>query len=71
MSLTQSARASSAALPPMAEWGAIVGGFIMGVMNNGMSIIGWDVFLQQVSKGLVVLLAVAFDMWSKSKSKIK
>lgn len=52
-------------------WGAIVGGFIMGVMNNGMSIIGWDVFLQQVSKGLVVLFAVAFDMWSKSKSKIK
>ena len=52
-------------------WGAIVGGFIMGVMNNGMSIIGWDVFTQQVSKGLVVLLAVAFDMWSKSKSRIK
>lgn len=51
-------------------WGAIVGGFIMGVMNNGMSIIGWDVFLQQVSKGLIVLFAVAFDMWSKSKSKI-
>jgi putative multiple sugar transport system permease protein len=52
-------------------WGAMVGGFIMGVMNNGMSIIGFDVFLQSVSKGLVVLLAVAFDMWSKSKSKIK
>lgn len=52
-------------------WGAIVGGFIMGVMNNGMSIIGWDVFLQQVSKGLVVLLAVAFDMYSKSKSKMR
>lgn len=52
-------------------WGAIIGGFIMGVMNNGMSIIGWDVFLQSVSKGLVVLLAVAFDMYSKSKSKIK
>ena len=52
-------------------WGAVVGGFIMGVMNNGMSIIGWDVFLQSVSKGLVVLLAVAFDMYSKSKTKIK
>jgi putative multiple sugar transport system permease protein len=52
-------------------WGAMVGGFIMGVMNNGMSMIGFDVFLQSVSKGLVVLLAVAFDMWSKSKSKIK
>ncbi len=52
-------------------WGAVVGGFIMGVMNNGMSILGWNVFLQDVFKGLVVLGAVAFDMWSKSKAKIK
>jgi putative multiple sugar transport system permease protein len=52
-------------------WGAIVGGFIMGVMNNGMSIIGLNVFLQSVAKGLVVLFAVAFDVWSKSKTKIK
>ncbi len=52
-------------------WGAIVGGFIMGVMNNGMSILGWDVFMQNLVRGLVILLAVAFDVWSKSKSKIK
>lgn len=50
-------------------WGAIVGAFIMGVMNNGMSIIGLNVFLQSVAKGLVVLFAVAFDMYSKSKSR--
>lgn len=52
-------------------WGAVVGAFIMGVMNNGMSIIGLNVFLQSVAKGLVVLLAVAFDMYSKSKSRIR
>ncbi len=52
-------------------WGAMVGGFIMGVMNNGMSIMGLDVFLQSVAKGLVLLLAVAFDVYSKSKSKTK
>lgn len=51
-------------------WGAIVGAFIMGVMNNGMSIIGLNVFLQSIAKGLVVLLAVAFDMYSKSKSRL-
>ncbi|HOA54722.1 MAG: multiple monosaccharide ABC transporter permease [Acetivibrionales bacterium] len=51
-------------------WGAVVGAFIMGVMNNGMSIIGLNVFLQSVAKGLVVLLAVAFDMYSKSKSRL-
>ena len=51
-------------------WGAIVGAFIMGVMNNGMSIIGLNVFLQSLVKGMVVLLAVAFDMYSKSKSRL-
>lgn len=52
-------------------WGAMVGGFIMGVMNNGMIMIGFDVFLQLVAKGLVVLFAVAFDMYSKSKSRVR
>lgn len=51
-------------------WGAVVGAFIMGVMNNGMSIMGWNVFVQSVAKGMVVLLAVAFDMYSKSKSRL-
>ncbi len=51
-------------------WGAVVGAFIMGIMNNGMSIIGLNVFLQSVAKGLIVLFAVAFDMYSKSKSRL-
>jgi putative multiple sugar transport system permease protein len=51
-------------------WGAVVGAFIMGVMNNGMSIMGLNVFLQSIAKGLVVLAAVAFDMYSKSKSRL-
>jgi putative multiple sugar transport system permease protein len=49
--------------------GAIIGGFIMGVLNNGMSIAGWGSFQQQVVKGLVLLGAVIFDVVSKSKSK--
>ncbi|HCU49262.1 MAG TPA: ABC transporter permease [Micromonosporaceae bacterium] len=49
--------------------GAIVGALVMGVMNNGMSIIGMDVNLQQVVKGAVLLAAVAFDVYNKNKSK--
>lgn len=49
--------------------GAIIGGFIMGILNNGMSIMGINVFWQKIVKGLVLLLAVAFDVYSKSKSK--
>ncbi|KQZ14934.1 MULTISPECIES: multiple monosaccharide ABC transporter permease [unclassified Mesorhizobium] len=48
--------------------GAVVGGFIMGVMNNGMSIMGVNVDYQQVVKGLVLLGAVIFDVYNKNKA---
>lgn len=47
--------------------GAVVGAFIMGVMNNGMSILGIGIDWQQVIKGLVLLAAVIFDVYSKNK----
>ncbi|HUX39409.1 MAG TPA: sugar ABC transporter permease, partial [Rectinemataceae bacterium] len=51
--------------------GAIIGGLMVGVLNNGMSIMGADIFLQAVVKGLVLIIAVAFDVYSKSKSFTK
>lgn len=48
--------------------GAIIGGLFMGVMNNGMSLMGIGIDWQQAIKGLVLLLAVAFDVYSKSKN---
>lgn len=47
--------------------GAVVGAFIMGVMNNGMSIMGIGIDYQQVIKGLVLLAAVIFDVYNKQK----
>jgi putative multiple sugar transport system permease protein len=47
--------------------GAVIGAFIMGVMNNGMSIMGIGIDYQQVIKGLVLLAAVCFDVYNKSK----
>jgi ABC-type xylose transport system, permease component len=49
--------------------GAIIGALFMGVLNNGMSIIGLGTDVQQIVKGLVLLLAVAFDIISKTRSK--
>ncbi|MBJ7538068.1 sugar ABC transporter permease [Marinomonas sp. C1424] len=49
--------------------GAVVGAFIMGVMNNGMSILGIGIDWQQVIKGLVLLLAVIFDVYNKQKAR--
>lgn len=51
--------------------GAIIGGLIVGVLNNGMSIMGVSIFVQGVIKGLVLLGAVAFDVYSKSKATTK
>jgi putative multiple sugar transport system permease protein len=49
--------------------GAIVGALMMGVLNNGMSILGVNVDWQQTIKGAVLLIAVIFDVYSKSKSR--
>lgn len=48
--------------------GAMVGGLIMAVMSNGMQLLGMETSPQQVVKGLVLLLAVAFDIWNKRRS---
>jgi putative multiple sugar transport system permease protein len=45
----------------------VIGALFMGVMNNGMSLIGLGIFWQQVVKGLVLLAAVYVDVTQKSK----
>jgi len=50
--------------------GAVIGAFIMGVMNNGMSILGIGIDYQQVIKGLVLLLAVFIDVYNKNKAVV-
>jgi putative multiple sugar transport system permease protein len=47
--------------------GAVIGAFIIGVMNNGMSIMGIGIDWQQVIKGIVLLLAVFLDVYYKNK----
>ena len=47
--------------------GAVIGAFIMGVMNNGMSILGIGIDWQQVIKGLVLVAAVFVDVYNKNK----
>jgi putative multiple sugar transport system permease protein len=47
--------------------GAVIGAFIMGVMNNGMSILGIGIDYQQVIKGLVLLGAVCVDVYNQRR----
>ena len=49
--------------------GVIIGAVLMGVINQGMSIVGVDANYQKVVKGLVLLFAVLFDILSKKDKK--
>lgn len=49
--------------------GAIIGALVMGVLNNGMSILGVGSDMQMIIKGFVLLMAVAFDVLSKAKDR--
>lgn len=50
-------------------FGVIIGALLMGVINQGMSIMGVDANYQKVVKGLVLLLAIIFDVLSNKKKK--
>ena len=47
--------------------GAVIGGLVMGVLNMGLSILSVDAAWQMAIKGLVLLLAVAFDLMNKRR----
>ncbi|MEV3861324.1 multiple monosaccharide ABC transporter permease [Streptomyces sp. NPDC050095] len=47
--------------------GAIIGGLVLGVLNNGMNLLGVGSDWQSVIKGLALLAAVGFDVWNKRR----
>ena len=49
--------------------GAVIGAIFMGILNNGMSILGIDANWQKAVKGIVLLAAVIFDVVSKKRGK--
>ncbi len=48
--------------------GAVIGGLVMAVLNNGMSLEGIGTDWQQIIKGVVLIIAVLFDIKSKSRA---
>jgi putative multiple sugar transport system permease protein len=48
--------------------GVVIGAFVMGVMNNGMSILGIGIYWQYVVKGIVLLAAVYVDVYQKKNA---
>ena len=48
--------------------GAMIGGMVMALLSNGMQLMGLEVSIQQIVRGLVLLLAVAFDIYNKRRA---
>jgi ribose/xylose/arabinose/galactoside ABC-type transport system permease subunit len=46
-------------------WGALVGALLIGVLNNGLDLLGVQSFWQEIAKGAIILFAVTFDVWTK------
>lgn len=44
-------------------WGTVTGALIIGLLNNGLTILGLSSFWQYVAKGIVIVLAVMLDKW--------
>ena len=49
--------------------GSIVGGLVMAVLNNGLQLLGVGADMTAIIKGLVLLAAVAFDVYQKTQGR--
>jgi inositol transport system permease protein len=48
-------------------WGALLGSLVMGVLTNGLGIIGVSIYIQQVVTGIVIVAAVVFSIYISSR----
>lgn len=51
--------------------GTLAGGFIMGFLNNGMNLFGIQAYVQQIVRGVIIVLAVIWDIYSKQRKTIR
>ena len=49
-------------------WGAILGALVMTSLTNGMSLMAWDTYVQNIVKGIVLILAVWIDIRNSKQS---
>jgi len=45
----------------------LFGALLIGVINNGLNLLGVSSYYQQVAKGLIIVFAVLIDVWRKKK----
>lgn len=50
-------------------WGAVVGALLLGTLRNGLTILGVNAYWQQIVEGLIIIVAVVFDMRKNMKRR--
>ncbi|MCC8179351.1 MAG: ABC transporter permease [Planctomycetes bacterium] len=50
-------------------WGAVVGALILGVLRNGLTLLGVHPYWQQVAEGVIIVVAVIIDMRNNAPKK--
>jgi ribose/xylose/arabinose/galactoside ABC-type transport system permease subunit len=50
-------------------WGTFIGLVLLGVVNNGLILVGVPAFWQQVVKGAILLIAVLYDEWRRNRAE--
>ena len=53
-------------------WGIVVGAFILGILSNGMQLVGLGTYPQHIAKGVILIAAMGFNEYQKiARNKIK
>jgi ribose transport system permease protein len=52
-----------------AVWRGVVGALLLTLIGNGFNLLGWNTIYQQVTQGILILLAVALDRWLRRRSR--
>ena len=50
-------------------WGLVTGVLILGILGNGMQLVGLNTYVQYIVKGAVLLAAVGFDTYQKAQAQ--
>lgn len=51
--------------------GVVAGILILAILSNGMQLAGWDINAQYIVKGIIMLLAIGFDVFQMSHRKVE
>ena len=50
-------------------WGAVIGALVLGVLRNGLTLLGIDAYWQQIIEGMIIIVAVVIDMRKNARKK--